>query len=115
MLNSGTKTCNPKGVVYQIQCSCSESYIGETSRPLNTRIEEHKASTKKGDLKSAISQHIQENPEHSIMWDSIKIINKNKHNTTQRKLYEAITIKRIKPGLNRDQGLDMHSAFDLLI
>ena len=109
------KTCNQKGVVYQIDCSCSQSYIGETGRPINIRIDEHRASTKKGDLKSAISQHIHQNPEHSIMWDNIKIINKNKHNAIQRKLYEAITIKRIKPELNRDQGLDINSAFDSLI
>ena len=32
-----------KGVVYQIPCAqCDEVYIGETGRPLKTRISEHK-------------------------------------------------------------------------
>ncbi|MCG8430931.1 MAG: hypothetical protein MJA29_07150, partial [Candidatus Omnitrophica bacterium] len=109
------KSDNPKGVVYQIPCSCCESYIGETGRPLNTRIKEHKASTKHQNLKSAISEHILEHPDHNILWDSVKTICVNKHNHTQRKLLEAINIKRIRPKLNRDQGLDIPTPYSPII
>ncbi|XP_067660465.1 uncharacterized protein [Haliotis asinina] len=49
----------PKGVVYNISCNCGSNYIGETPRPLNIRIKEHKTSTNKADQKSAISEHYQ--------------------------------------------------------
>ena len=106
---------NPKGVIYQVQCSCQDSYVGETSRPINTRIKEHKTSTRKQDLRSAISEHLQQNPEHTILWDSVKSICVNKHHTSERKLLEAIMIRRIKPKLNSDLGLDIHTAYNSII
>ena len=48
------------GVVYYIPCSeCSEVYIGQTERPLATRLKEHKAAVKftKTDV-SAVAEHI---------------------------------------------------------
>src|SRR5579872_481203 len=38
-----------KECVYQIPCECGESYIGETKRPLNVRLSEHKKYTQKGE------------------------------------------------------------------
>ena len=36
------------GVVYQLPCSeCESSYIGETKRPLETHLREHKAAIKR--------------------------------------------------------------------
>ena len=40
-----------KGVVYQISyAQCDEFYIGETGRPLKTRISEHKRAVAMGDI-----------------------------------------------------------------
>ena len=36
-------------------------------------------------------------------------------NTNKRKLTEAIDIKRLKPKMNRDIGMDIPSAYDNLI
>ena len=39
------------GVVYQLPCSeCEFSYIDETKRPLETRLREHKAAIKGGEV-----------------------------------------------------------------
>ncbi|XP_048252602.1 uncharacterized protein LOC125380886 [Haliotis rufescens] len=58
----------PSGAVYHIPCNCGQAYIGETSRPLKTRIKEHQSSVTKDDSKSALSDHIRDNPSHSIQW-----------------------------------------------
>ena len=64
----------PSGVVYHIHCDCGDSYIGETSRPLQSRVKEQQSSVLKRDLKSAISEHIEANPNHKILWHDIKTL-----------------------------------------
>ena len=47
-----------KGVVYQIPCAqCDVVYIGETGRPLKTRISEHKRAVATGDVRNANATH----------------------------------------------------------
>ena len=46
------------GVVYEIPCSCGQRYIGETRRTLGTRLKEHQAATRRGEIeKLAIAEH----------------------------------------------------------
>ena len=46
------------GVVYEIPCSCGQRYIGETRRTLGSRLKEHQAATRRGEIeKSAIAEH----------------------------------------------------------
>ena len=47
-------------VIYQIPCSlCSASYIGQTSRTLDTRLKECKRAMKKGDTSTyAVAEHV---------------------------------------------------------
>ena len=113
--NQDNKTNNPKGVIYKIQCDCGDSYIGETMRPINTRVREHKSSKEKSDNKSAISDHIQANPNHNIQWTDVTILARNQNDFTKRKLTEAIHIKRYNPSINRDTGYQLSSAYDQLI
>ncbi|XP_046577500.1 uncharacterized protein LOC124285337 [Haliotis rubra] len=42
-------TPNPTGCVYKLECNCGDTYIGETGRPIATRIKEHKTSVNKSD------------------------------------------------------------------
>ena len=46
-----------KGVVYEIECCCGHSYIGETGRTLNTRIKEHQYAVRRYDPNNGISVH----------------------------------------------------------
>ena len=49
---------NEKGVVYMIPCQqCEKSYIGQTSRPLKTRIAEHEYAIKKRNMNNSIARH----------------------------------------------------------
>ncbi|XP_048236589.1 uncharacterized protein LOC125371936 [Haliotis rufescens] len=58
---------NPRGGINQIPCNCGHQYIGETLRPLNTILKEHRTSVNKLDQKSAISEHILKNENHNII------------------------------------------------
>jgi len=97
------------GIVYQITCStCKKIYIGETSRQLKKRLEEHRKTTN-----SAIKEHIDKTG-HIIDWHSIKILDQDQ-NTSNRKIKEAIYIRKLKPSLNRDQGLDLPPIYHNLL
>ncbi|XP_071083939.1 uncharacterized protein [Haliotis cracherodii] len=110
-----TKPQEPKGVVYKIDCNCGQSYTGKTSRPINTRMKEHKTSTIKSDSKSAIPHHISKCPNHNINFDDVKILSNNLHDFTKRKLTEAVHIRLHKPSINRDQGYFIPFAYYELI
>ena len=97
------------GVIYQVKCkTCSRQYIGETSRTLKIRLDEHKKSTS-----SAVNEH-QKDTGHEIDWGNVKVIGKEEH-WMQRKIKEAIAIRRHKPSLNRDQGWDLSPVFNSLL
>ena len=44
-------------VVYSIPCSCGKVYIGETTRRLGQRMNEHQDACRKGEKKSAVAEH----------------------------------------------------------
>lgn len=85
-------TQESKNCIYSIKCSCSREYIGETKRPLNIRIKEHKENTRKGLTdKSKIAQHCwSEN--HNMCWNEASIIHRESH-PYKRKIIEASYIK----------------------
>jgi hypothetical protein len=59
--------------VYSIPCDCGRCYIGETSRPLEVRIKEHKYNLTQGLLeKSKLAQHAYEES-HKICWNEAKV------------------------------------------
>ena len=107
---SQTQT-NPRGCVYKINCNCGSSYIGETCRPFSIRLKEHKSSVEKSNLKSALSEHIVNNPNHSINWQQTQILASNYSDWRKRKLIESINIRRIGPEMNRDEGVHLPSAW----
>jgi len=107
------------GCVYKVPCiNCDKVYIGETSRSLKTRINEHKDDVDKNSQtrytranrkssqteqhKSAITDHTsREN--HVIDWDNVRPIVKETH-TRSRQIHESIQIRKHKNNMNRDEG-----------
>jgi hypothetical protein len=78
-----TRSC-----LYSIPCDCGRCYIGETSRPLEVRIKEHKYILRKGLLeKSKLSQHWYEEG-HKICWNDARVL-QTEPNIIYRKYKES--------------------------
>ena len=81
-----------KNCIYSIPCECGKVYIGETKRPLNTRLEEHKKNCRLGETtKSGVANHVWDE-QHTILWNETKIIGKEEH-WQKRKFKEAVAME----------------------
>ncbi|XP_071491393.1 uncharacterized protein [Diadema antillarum] len=84
-----------RGVIYQVPCrECSSTYVGESARPLKTRLDEHARPS------SPVGAHASF---HDIDWDGVKVLDRE-DNWYKRGVKEAINIRRTKSDLNKDQG-----------
>lgn len=108
------KSCYLKNVIYQINCNlCSQTYIGETSRTVKSRIREH---TRKSSTNSPVSNHIyryHNQTEPCISW---KILHRPVPNAAQRKSIEAYYINQIPSSdlMNGCEGKDCFLKFWIL-
>ena len=90
-MNKRTPCDIPKPCIYSIPCNnCEKSYIGETN-DLERRKKQHIDSVRRGDINSALFQHMQ-NENHSININGTNVI-ANVVNTEKRKIIEAIIIQ----------------------
>jgi len=89
-------------VVYHAKCTCGESYIGETTRNLKTRLNEHNPSAKKC-KNSEVSDHLQKHSDHHIDFKNPKILG-SARNRTKPLILEILKIKKLNPGINVDQS-----------
>jgi predicted GIY-YIG superfamily endonuclease len=108
-LFSKTKTILDKdqnhGVVYQINClgntneNCGGLYIGETSRKLAVRVQEHRRDfinkDKKDSGQTALIVHCKMK-NHSFDFDNVKILH-NENNFYKRRFLESSSIQLNKP------------------
>ena len=83
----------PACKIYQGDCSCGETYIGETKRNVITRWREHENFS----LKSEPAKHLNSFPDHKFEWKIV--LNAPKHTRTRKNL-EASFIALKKPRLN---------------
>ena len=107
------------GVVYGIPCQdCSAVYVGETGRPLNTRIKEHRKEVEDVNnhirtrqesrelagtfFKSAVTDHTV-HEKHTIDWEGVHIKDRE-NNRFNRIVKESIHICKEKVTINRDTG-----------
>ena len=124
------------GCISEVPCAnCNESYVGETGRRLEARLNEHRKETEKVEKskrnftpqtrkrseseqsKSAIADHaVQHN--HVINWQDAKILAKECVSDV-RHIKEAIWIRRRAPNtMNRDEGahyLHVSHVYDPLL
>ena len=93
-------------VVYQVPCSCGQSYIGKTIRRLESRLKEHKDACSRGLLeKLAIAEHVWRN-DHPVDWSDTQILDwASRHKELLVK--EALAKNSC---LNRDGGLELHDC-----
>ncbi|XGW28958.1 hypothetical protein V3C99_008620 [Haemonchus contortus] len=109
------EVCQEKCVVYKVVClACKEFYIGETSRPLHKRMDEHLRA-----LRSP--QHYTENPfsRHRTLRHPqerppklyVSILHKNVEDPVERKIKEALEIKKLNPPINSKEEMKMAMRF----
>ena len=97
------------GIVYDIRCgTCDQHYIGETGRPMNKRMDEHRKLNN-----SAVFEHCSQTG-HSIDWPATRVLDKEPHEY-KRKVKEAIKIRQQQPALNRDAGLDLPAIYNHIL
>ena len=91
--------------VYQIDCkNCNKFYIGETGRPFEIRLLEHKAAARNTKNTSGLTNHcIKE--KHGFDFDNAKLVFKNA-NTVKRKVVEAALIS-----INKSNCVNLNTGF----
>ena len=91
---------NPSHVIYKGTCNCGQTYIGETARNLEIRVNEH--SDVNGQSEPA--KHIKEQPNHKFSWEVLTTA----HSWMNRRIKEALYIARFRPELNKQvQSFDL--------
>jgi hypothetical protein len=89
--------------VYVIPCrDCPETYVGQTGRPLVTRLKEHKSYVRHAKLGSAVFNHISTR-DHNIDWDSAKTVFPS-GDFKKRLIVESTLIKHL-PNFNLMSGV----------
>ncbi|XP_073721933.1 uncharacterized protein [Misgurnus anguillicaudatus] len=107
----GTISCKTANVIYLLRCPCGLCYIGKTSRPLKTRISEHRCAIRHRDPKSPVAQHFTD-LRHSVSTLQYIGIEQVKYPRRggdinklllQRELYWIYTLNTLSPkGLNEE-------------
>ena len=84
-------------VVYVAQCpDCDDKYVGETGRRLQERVKEHAG----GDKNSHVFKHSNEKQHQLVTINDFTILGQNYKTNFNRKVAEALFIKKEKPTLN---------------
>lgn len=93
-----------RGIVYQIDCSCGGSYVGETKRLLKVRIKEHQNCVRDRIFTNGIANHMWNgrSPTCDINWSGAKILHRER-SWSRRKFIEALYIEK-NASLNLDTG-----------
>jgi hypothetical protein len=114
------QTLETKNCIYSLECKCGKKYIGETCRPLEKRIKEHKKNITEMKIgSSTLAEHIIENNKlarkklHALNETEIKIIGKE-DNLTRRKIHEAIEMYREGDAISQ-ASFDIHPAWHSLL
>jgi predicted GIY-YIG superfamily endonuclease len=63
-----------KEIIYSIPCMCGKSYIGETGRTLDIRLNEHKNSIRKGEITTSKLVEHALNEDHIFEWDKASVL-----------------------------------------
>ena len=80
--------------MYVIPCAdCPEMYIGQTGRPLSTRLKEHKSYVRYAKPGSAVFNHVPSH-DHNIDWNSFKTVFSS-NDFKQRLIVESTLILHI--------------------
>jgi len=97
-------------VVYRINClDCDTSYVSQTKRILNTRINEHKSHIRRNSTQPSVITDHRLKFGHEFDWDNVQILD-SESNYNKRLISEMIYIKK----QNRDRNLNAQTDTALL-
>ena len=65
--------------IYLIPCSCGKTYVGETGRSFNTRIQEHASDIKHNRSKSSALAKDSNKTKHQICIEDTRILARSDH------------------------------------
>lgn len=86
--------CCETDVVYEIPLECGFKYVGQTSRCINDRLNEHKRNVMNNAQNSEIAKHIHECNNCTAHWSETEIIHKER-NDVKRVVRETVRIKSL--------------------
>ena len=90
------------GGVYTVPCfDCDKIYVGQTGRNFETRLNEHKAAVRLGNLNNACFKH-QNDVNHAIDWKNSKLVFKS--NELCNRLVVESTLIKTRPNFNNMQS-----------
>lgn len=73
-LKTKTPTSLRSNVIYKLNCrDCSQSYVGQTSQWLKSRISLHKSDITKGLTRCALANHANQN-RHTVDFDNVQVL-----------------------------------------
>ena len=111
LLIKNSPKCN-NNVIYHIPCmDCDSFYIGQTSKDLNVRINQHKYSVRTGQTSNALFVHLSEKS-HRISWPNSSVIARCNDFRSRNLLESAIIQITSRDNCNLSPG---QFAFDPLI
>ena len=91
-----------------VDSGCGETYIGESGRPLKLRLDEHRRALEnpasypnEAFSKHRTLRHTVERPPSL----SVKILHRHLMNVLERKVMEAMEIKRRRPEINNKEEM----------
>ena len=95
------QTNDRNNIVYKINCSnCNCCYVGQSSRSLKIRVNEHKRDCKNFNERSALVEHMTEFNNHHFNFDKVKILD-SERNKNKRLFSEMIFIHNNNNSINR--------------
>ena len=85
------------GVAYELICKkCKVTYVGQTGRFLNARVEEHKKNLgRKCNYHNVLSDHRKEYANHDFDWNNVEILN-SESNKGKREFMDMLYMKRAR-------------------
>ena len=99
--------CKTRNVVYEIECfgskngeKCTDKYIGETSRSLGERFEEHVSDNYKRLEKSVMWKHFRDDHKGKDQSFNVKILSSTQNDAMLRQITEAMYIEGTNPKIN---------------
>ena len=90
--------------MYEENCNCGESYLGETGRNVTIRWDEH------SDIVKTLQpeKHLCQFPEHRFNW---KILRRAPNKVRQKKIHEAYNVMCLHPIINNHLRLTSLALF----